>query len=172
MSSPRKSTDSRSSPERDLGEDLARLHCLQALFPDWTGNDPFLLRQMKDSIEESIRQQPETPDTYEVFSEMAQCLREDSGTTVPASYAFIRIDYSNRTWDPLFARQEIIRELKRHAGTQEIFLLVKNLRQALFPEAKYKTRGRDAAYLEATRFIDELTRHWSTSSSRIHLLYL
>ncbi|NDV61049.1 hypothetical protein G0Q06_01150 [Puniceicoccales bacterium CK1056] len=172
MSSPRKSTDSKNSPERDLGEDLARLHCLQALFPDWTGDDVFLLRQMKDSIEESIRQQPDTPDTYEVFSELATCLRGSSGTSVPASYAFIRIDFSNRTWDPLFAQQEIARELKKHAGTEQIFLLVKNLRQALFPAAKYKTRLRESAYLEATRFIDELTRHWSTSSSRIHLLYL
>ena len=172
MNSPGKSTDSRSNPERDLGEDLARLHCLQALFPDWTGDDLFLLRQMKDSIEESIRQQPGTPDTYEVFSEMANCLRQSTDSAATNSYAFIRLDYTNRTWDPLFARQEIVRELKKHAGTQQIFLVVKNLRKALFPEARYRTRMRDSAYLEATRFIDELARHWSTTSSRIHLLYL
>lgn len=172
MSSPRKSTDSRGSPERDWGEDLARLHCLQALFPDLADPDLFLLRQMKESIESSIRQQPDVPDTFEVFSEMANCLLGDSQPATPPSHAFIRLDFSDRTWDPLFAREEIVRQLKRHAGTGHIFLLVRGLRGALHPSAKYRTKGREDAYAEATRFIDELTRHWSTASSRLHLLYV
>jgi hypothetical protein len=172
MSSPRKSTDSRSSPDHDWGEDLARLHCLQALFPDLADKDLFLLRQMKDSIETSIRQQPDLPDSFEVFSEMAGCLRSSDHPRTASSHAFIRLDFSDRTWDPLFAREEIVRQLKQQAGTQHIFLLVKGLRGALHPDAKYRTKGREDAHTEATRFIDELTRHWSTASSTVHLLYL
>lgn len=148
------------------------MHCLQALFPDWTDNDPFLLKQVKDSIETSMRQQPDMPDTFEMFSQMANCLRDDENATAPSSHAFIRLDFTGRTWEPLFAQQEIARELKRNAGTEHIFLLVRGLRKALFPAAKYKTQRREAAHTEATRFVDDLARHWSTESSRIHLLYL
>lgn len=172
MTSPRKSTGSRNSPDRHWSEDLARLHCLQALFPDWTDNDPFLLKQVKESIEASIRQQPDVPDTFEMFSRMAACLREQSPAPAPSSHAFIRLDFTEKTWDPLFAREEIARELKRVAGTEHIFLLIRGLRGALFPAARYRTRGREVAYAEATRFIDELSRYWSTRSSRVHLLYL
>jgi len=148
------------------------LHCLQALFPDWTDNDPFLLKQVKESIEATMRLQPGVPDTFEMFSKMASCLREESPSPAPSSHAFIRIDFTDKTWDPLFAQQEIAKQLKKNAGIDHIFLLVRGLRKALFPAAKYRTQQRDAAYEEATRFIDDLARHWSTSSSRIHLLYL
>ncbi len=172
MSSPRKSTPCSASPERHWSEDLARLHCLQALFPDWTGGDPFLLRQIKASIEDSMRSQPDTEDTFELFSALAACLRHQAPNPAPATHAFIRLDFSNRTWDPLFVRQDIIRQLKRHAGTDHIFLLVRGLRKALFPNARYQTRARTEAFLDATRFIDQLALRWSTPSSRIHLLYL
>lgn len=172
MSSPRKSTDSRDSPDRHWSEDLARLHCLKALFPDWTGEDLFLLRQLKGSIEASMRQQPDLPDTFEIFSSMANCLRETSPNPAPQSHAFVRLDFSGQTWDPLFARQLIVHKLKQQAGTDNVFLLISGLREALFPAAKYRTRAREAAYSDATRFIDQLARHWTTDSCRVHLLYL
>lgn len=172
MNSPRKSTASSKSPDHEWGEDLARLHCLRALFKDWTEEDPFLLRQLKASIEESIRENPDLSDSYETFSSLANRLREESPMPSGASHAFIRIDFSGTSWDPLFARHEIVRQLKREAGKDHIFLLVKGLRKALFPAARYRTRARDEAYNEATRLIDELARRWSTESSRIHLLYV
>ena len=172
MSSPRKSTPCSASPERDWSEDLARLHCLQSLFPDWTGGDLFLLHQIKESIEDSIRQQPGTKDSFELFSALAACLRDQAPNPAPATHAFVRLDFTDRTWDPLFARQDIIHQLKQHAGTDHVFLLVRGLRKALFPAARYQTRARAEAYLEATRFIDQLALRWSTPSSRIHLLYL
>lgn len=172
MSSPRKSTDSRSGPEQHWSEDLARLHCLKALFPDWTGSDLFLLRQLKNSIEASIQQQPDLPDTFEIFSSMANSLRKDSPNPTPRSHAFVSIDYTGQTWDPLFARQQIVNALKKQAGMDHVFLLVRGLRKALFPAATYRTQAREAAYQEATRFIDQLARHWTTDSCRVHLLYL
>lgn len=163
--------DCKSSPERHWSEDMARLHCLQALFPDWAGEDMFLLKQLKDSIELSLRQEP-SGDTFENFSSIAEDLRQQTPGQLPASHAFISIDLSNRTWDPLFARQEIITRLKPHAGTDHIFLLVRGLRRALFPAARYRTKAREEAYLEATRFVDELALEWSTESSTVHLLYI
>ena len=171
MNSPKKSTACNSNPERHWGEDMARLHCLQALFPDWTGEDRFLLTQIKESIEASLSED-DTDDTFENFSLLASNLRGQSPTPYTGSHAFIPLDFSMKTWDPLFARQEIIRQLKQHAGTEHIFLLVRGLRRALFPNATYRTRGRDEAYIEATRFIDELAQHWSTRSSEVHLLYV
>jgi hypothetical protein len=150
---------------------MARLHYLQTLFPDWTGNDLYLIRQIKDSIEATLREDAHE-DTFENFSALATSLREQSPDPLPTSHAFISIDYSGRTWEPLFARQEIISQLKREAGTEHIFLLIRGLRQALFPKAQYRTRAREKAYQEATAFIDELAREWTTRSTQIHLLYI
>lgn len=171
MSSPRKSTDCSGDPDQQLGEEVARLHCLKALFPEWSGNDHYYLKQIKESIEESI-EFGDDENSFENFSLRAHMLRRQTPGSIPDSHAFISLDFSTQTWDPLFARQEIIRHLKKHAGTEHIFLLVQGLRRALFPNAKYRTRAREQAYEEATRFIDELTRHWSTPSSRIHLMYI
>jgi hypothetical protein len=150
---------------------MARLHCLQVLFPDWTGEDPFLLRQLKESIEATLREDA-NEDTFENFSAVASGLRDTAPTPFPASHAFIRIDFSGKTWEPLFARQEIIGELKKHAGTGHIFLLIRGLRRALFPAARYRTRAREQAHNEAKRFIDDLVRRWSTPSSTVHVLYV
>jgi len=171
MSSQRKSTDCKSNPE-DWGEELVRLHCLQALFPDWTGGDTFLLHQLKDSIETTLRQNPDLPDTFESFSSLATCLRDDTPNPWPETHAFVRLDFTDKTWDPLFARQELVRKLKMNAGIDHVFLIVRGLRKALFPAARYRTKARDEAYEEASSLIDELVSHWSTKSSKVHLLYL
>ena len=172
MTSPKKSTGYRKPPEDPAwGENVARLHCLQSLFPQWAGNDGFFLKQIQESIEATLRDDA-LDNTFENFSRQAEYLHQQTPGVMPASHAFISIDFSNRTWEPLFARQEIISQLKSQAGTEHIFLLVRGLRRALFPNAQYRTRAREEAHAEATHFIDELTRKWSTRSSKIHLLYI
>ena len=172
MNSQKKSTGCKKpTDDPTWGEDVARLHCLQALFPHWAGNDGFYLKQIKESIEATL-DDDQVEDSFENFSRQAEALHEQTPGVIPSSHAFISLDFSNRTWEPLFARQEIIGELKRHAGTEHIFLLIRGLRRALFPSAQYRTKARDRAYAEATQFIDELTRQWSTRSSRVHLLYI
>ena len=172
MNSQKKSTGSRKLPDdSEWGENMARLHCLQALFPHWTGNDRFFLNQIKESIEARLADE-DIENTFENFSHQARSLRQQTPEIIAASHAFISLDYSNRTWEPLFARQEIINQLKSHAGSEHIFLLIRGLRRALFPNAQYRTRARDLAYAEATRFVDELAREWSTRSSNVHLLYI
>jgi hypothetical protein len=173
MNSRGKSTASGTTPEgHHWSEDLARLHCLQALFPDWIDNDPFIIRQLKASIEASIRQQPGVEDSFEAFSALAQSLRDGSPNPFPDTHAFVRVDFNNRSWDPLFARQEIIAGLKGHAGTDHIFLLIIGLRRALFPGARYHTRQRQQVCQDAIDYIDQLARAWSTRSSRVHILYV
>jgi dienelactone hydrolase len=172
MNSRRKSTDSRKLPEDPRwGEDVARLHCLQALFPHWAENDGFYLKQIKESIDATLEDEG-IENTFENFSKQAESLNQQTPGIIPASHAFISVDFSNRTWEPLFARQEIIAHLKSHAGTEHIFLLIRGLRRALFPNAQYRTKARDQAYTDATDFIDELSLQWSTRSSKVHLLYI
>ena len=163
--------DCKSVPDHHWSEDMARLHCLQALFPEWAGEDMFLLKQLKEAIELSLNNEPETS-SFERFSEIAGDLREQTPGKLPASHAFITVDFFGRTWDPLFAREEIVSKLKKVAGTEDIFLLVRGLRKALFPKARYRTKAREQAHLEATRFIDDLAHRWSTRSSTVHLLYI
>ncbi len=147
------------------------MHCLESFFPFWTGDDHFFLEQIKESIEATLEHE-DVDNTFENFASQAEQLRRQTPGTLPPSHAFISLDFSNRTWDPLFASQEISAQLKSHAGTDHVFLLVRGLKRALFPNAKYDTRSRKAAYEEATRMMDELTRKWSTKSSIVHLLYI
>lgn len=169
MSSQKKSTCSNGLP--DTGESIARMHCLESYFPFWTGNDHFFLEQIKESIEATLADE-NRDDTFENFVECAERLRRQTPGTMPPSHAFISIDFSNRTWDPLFASEEIASVLKQHAGIENVFLLIRGLQRALFPAARYQTRSRKAAYQEATRLMDELAGKWSTQSSIVHLLYV
>lgn len=171
MNSPAKSTACSDIPEQNWSEDLARLHCLQALFPDWTGQDRFLLQQLKDSIEASIAASG-APSSFETFAAMARALRGDGRGPANLSHGFIRLDFSNRTWDPLFARHEIIKALKEQAGIAHLFLVVVGLQKALFPKALYHTKGRQEATQRAIDGIDALAKKWSTPSTSLHLLYI
>ena len=153
MSSQKKSTSCNGLP--DSAETVARMHCLESYFPFWTGNDHFYLEQIKESIEARLADE-NLPDTFENFAECAESLRKQTPGTMPTSHAFIVLDFSNRTWDPLFASQEIASELKRNAGIENIFVLIRGLRRALFPNAHYQTRSRKDAYRDATRLMDNL----------------
>jgi len=172
MNWPGKSTDSSGIPETDWTEELARLQYLQALFPEWTDGDRFLLQQLKASIEAVLQDEGSVDPDYSQFAHLADRLRQELPGGPPRSHAFLTLDFKDRTWDPLFARQEIIRRLKEQAGVDEAFLVIRGLRKALFPAARYRTRNRECAHAEATAFIDELVRRWSTPSSCVHLLYL
>lgn len=147
------------------------MHCLQALFPEWSGREAFYLKQIKESIEAALLDE-DCDNSFQNFADRAEALRQQTPGKFPESHAFISLDFSTRTWEPLFAREEIIRQLKRQAGIEHIFLLVRGLRRGLFPTAQYRTKAREAAYSEATAFIEELTQRWSTRSSKIHLLYV
>ncbi len=171
MNSPGKLTACNSAPKQDWSEDLARLHCLQALFPDWTGQDRFLLHQLKASIEASIKAAG-APTSYETFAAMASALRDTSNPTAACSHGFIRIDFSNRTWDPLFAQYEIVTALKQQAGIGHLFLVIVGLHKAIFPKGLYLTKNRIAATKQSMETIDALAGKWSTPSTSLHLLYL
>lgn len=172
MNSHGKSTDCKSNPDHDWSEDLARLHCLKALFPDWTGQDAFLLNQLKASIEASIEASGTLTNSLETFTAMASSLRNASEGPAPFSHGFIRLDFSNRTWDPLFARHEIIQAMKKQAGMQHLFLVIVGLDQAIFPNARYRTKARATAKQQVVDVINELAGRWSTPSTSLHLLYI
>ena len=171
MNSPAKSTACSRASERSWSEKQARRHYLLTLFPDWTGGDPFLLKQLQASIEAAMPAVEDPAEAFATFTTLAANLRGHAGVALPATHAIVRLDYSGRRWDPLFARQEIIQQLKRHAGADHVFLVVQSLRSALFPHARYRTATRERACAEARAFIEALARRWSTWSSKVHLFY-
>lgn len=170
MNWPAKSTACSGTPDPDWSEELARLHCLKALFPDWTGQDPFLLHQLKAAIEASIDASG-APPSFETFAAMANALRQNGNGPAAFSHGFIRLDFTHRTWDPLFARHEIVKALKKQAGIAHVFLVIIGLPKALFPNALYRTKSRQEATLRAMEAIDALAKKWSTPSTSLHLLY-
>ena len=171
MNSPAKSTAFSKAGKPSWNERKARQHYLQTLFPDWTGGDPFLLNQLQVSIEAAMPRIEDPGEAFATFAALAANLRSPASGPVPRSHAFVRLDYSRQRWDPLFARQEIIQQLKRKAGADHVFLVVQGLRRALFPHARYRTASRERVCAEARALIEDLARRWSTYSSTVHLFY-
>lgn len=167
MNWPVKSTASSRIPDLSAGELRARRQCLLALFPDWTGGDPFLLDQLRLALEAAL---PD-PSDFAAFSQLASRLRRREPDPQSRSHAFRFFDFSNRTYDPLFAHHEIIQTLKPLAATDHIFLVIRGLRRALAPHARYRTTRREDQLARTRASIDALARRWSTPSSTIHLLY-
>jgi hypothetical protein len=171
MNLPAKSTASSKASRCSWSESRARQQYLLTLFPDWTGGDPFLLKQLQASIEAAMPAIKDPNEAFATFTALADNLRGKAGMPLPSTHAIVRLDYSGKRWDPLFARQEIIQQLKRHAGADHVFLVVQSLRRALFPHARYRTASRERACAEARAFIEVLARRWSTRSSTVHLFY-
>jgi hypothetical protein len=153
-------------------EELARMHCLSALFPDWTGGDPFLLRQLKESIESSLDQSSEAKGSFAAFAEVARQLRESCPGDFLQSYAFLNIDFAGQRWDPLFVRSALIQELKAVAGTAHVFIVVRGLTRALYPEAQRTSPKRRLARDTAASEMTEWIRQWITPATQLHLLFL
>jgi len=169
MHSPKRSPRSK-PPKVPLSDDLARVHCVAELFPQITGEDPFLARQMKEAIERSILSNPNLVNDLETFTRIALELGGDWEEDQACS-AFA-IDFGDRGWDPLFAREEFVRQLKKSSGLQKVVVLVAGLKGAIQGAGRYETQRIKQQYAEAVAYLDDLAARWSTPSTQLQVLYL
>ena len=166
------------APVRD---ELRRLHFINALFAQVTGDDLYLAQQIKEAIafslaelEEQTREHPEFAAKYDAaFNTSAAQLIGKFFAGQPRTGFFHWDALSTLTSaTPLFARAELMTGLKRLAPYRESTLLVTNLRPALLPPDKRATPRRQREYEDALAYIRELAAARTAPSADLRLLFL
>ncbi|MBC8041475.1 MAG: hypothetical protein H7Y06_13095 [Opitutaceae bacterium] len=166
------------APPRD---DLRRLHFINALFAQVTGDDLYLAEQIKEAIafslselEDQTREHPEFAAKYDAaFNASAARLLESFFAGQPRHGFYHWNALSTLTSaTPLFARAELMTGLKRLAPHRESTLLVTNLRPALLPPEKRATVRRQREYEDALAYIRDLTAARTAPSADLRLLFL
>lgn len=177
MNSPKKSPAYSNSPEitphsngQSLGDRLAKLQLLAALFPHLR-EESFLLEQLLGSIEAFLHDHPQANRDFANFADWAA--RLGAGDTNPgdSAFAYLCIDLSGRTWDPLFIQAELVRGLKSRATAEEILVVVHHLADSVLPKGTYRTRSRRESVLRAQNAIEDLIQKWTRPSMHVHVLY-
>jgi hypothetical protein len=167
-------------PARTL-EELRRLHFVNALFAQATGNDLYLAEQIKAAIafslaelEERTAANPELADIYDAaFNAAATALLVRVFAQHPRR-GFVHWNAALHTESatPLFTRAEILARLKKLAGYREATLLVTNLRPALIPANHRATARRRRDYEEALAFIRDLAAARISPHANLQLIFL
>lgn len=162
-------------------DDLRRLHFINALFAQATGQDLYLAEQIAQAIafslgefQEKIALDPGAAQTYdERFNAAAAMLLARVFAGQP-HHGFYHWDASLTLAapTPLFTRAEIMTGLKRLAPYRNSTLLVTNLRPALVPPARRATARRKRDYEEALDFIRKLAAARTLRDANLQLLFL
>lgn len=165
----------------DRQDDLRRLHFINALFAQVTGNDLYLAEQIRSAIafsltelEQQTRSDPDQVARYDAaFTASAARLLESYFAHLP-KHGFFHWDAASTLTaaTPLFARAELMKGLKQLAPFRESTLLVTNLRPALLPPEKRATGRRQQEYAEALGYIRELAAARTAPSASLNLLFL
>lgn len=151
-------------------EELSRMQLLASLFPSYR-EDPFMLRQLKHSIEESLLESGMAASGFEDFEAVARRLASGGKDPDDRSCAFIRIDLQKRGWDPLFVHAELVQQLQRNAAAENIFIVIMHLGTALFPQARRRSIEREKQLQTARASIEELVCKWTRTSARVQLFF-
>lgn len=158
-------------PTHAVKENLAKIECLHHLFAEATGNDPYLLRSLKDGIEATAAESGAAGLDISEFVEAAMRLREDPPDGQSAC-GILHIDLRARGFDPLFVRGELIAGLKRIAGHERALVIVTGLRRWVLAERRKMTAHQRQRYDNAVAYIDDLAARWATPSTKLNLIYL
>ncbi|MDP0500502.1 MAG: hypothetical protein Q7P63_10415 [Verrucomicrobiota bacterium JB022] len=140
------------------------------MFADAAGGDPYLLKHLKDAIDQSIAEEPEIDDTVENFAQTAMRLSADQ-PFAESSYGLYHLKLEKTTFDPLFVRQELVRGLKSVAGYDSTLLLITGLREAV-TGGKPFTRRYQEDHRQARAYIDALAAQFTTANTELTILYV
>ena len=166
---------------RQTRDDLRRLHFINALFANLTGNDLYLAHQIKEAItfslselEAQMEQDPDLATRFDSeFNAAAARVLQKLFNGLPHQ-GFFHWDAARtlHSATPLFARAELITGLKQLAPYREATHHETNLRPALLPAERRRTATRLRDYDEALSFVRDLASARKTRSSNLQLLFL
>lgn len=156
---------------RTAGEDLAKLHFINSLFADLTGNDLYLAQQVKAAIESSIEDLPPHLQSESFTKAAVQLLQKHFRRRATHGFSHWNCSENGNGFNPLWARQELIAIFKKLAPYPQATVLITDLRSSICPPGKRWTHRVRQEYAEAVAFIQELARTWSTRRAKVTLLF-
>lgn len=152
-------------------EELAKIHCLNALFSSQGAVSTELTHHIKSVIDYHLTRSTNERVSLEEFARMAiEILREQN--YLSPSYGLFHLDLREREFDALWVQEELVRGLKRLSGCEQALLLVTGLRKSIAPHAKRWTRNLKDRHAECIDYIDDLAARYSSSSTKLTLIYL
>lgn len=169
------------APRKGTQDELRRLHFVNALFSQITGDSLYLAQQISRAIafslpelEQQAAESPELAGQFDAaFYRQAARLLEQF-CTGGDKRGFFHWDAANtrHAATPLFARAELMAGLRELARFKEATLLVTNLRPALVPDGARATPRRKREYAETLAFIRELAASRTARHAHLQLLFL
>lgn len=166
------------APARD---ELRRLHFINALFADVTGDNLYLAQQIKEAIAFSLTELAEQTRAHPEFAAKYDAAFNAAAARLLGTLFAARPRHGFFHWDaartlasatPLFARAELMAGLKGLAPYRESTLLVTNLRPALLPPDRRETARRRRDYEAALTYIQDLAAARTAPSADLRLLFL
>lgn len=166
---------------RRQGDEWKRLHFVNALFAQITGDNLYLAQQISRAIAFSLpeleRQAAETPELAREFDaafyrQAARLLEQFCAGGQERGFFHWDAANTRHAATPLFARAELMAGLRELARFREATLLVTNLRPALVPSGRRATPRRKREYAETLAFIRELAAARTSRHTRLQLLFL
>lgn len=88
------------------------------------------------------------------------------------SFGFRLWDLSEETYEPLWVRAHLMRELRRLAGCEQALLLICGLRDAICPPGRYWTQARAEEHRRALSYIETLSLQFKTPRTRLSILFI
>lgn len=146
-------------------------HCLHTLLGSTANIDPYFEEQIKTAIDFSLTGSIECSAPLDKFARAVIRFLQVHDKTL-ASRGFHHLDLSEKTLDPLWLREELIRAIKLLAGYEKALLIISGLRSALCPRGKYWTHGIQNRYEGSLNYIDELAAQKVDSSTTLNLIYI
>ena len=157
----------------DQRDRLTRLHLLNTLFPLLTGEDLYLAQQIEYTINFASTGDPEEPGNEEHFNEALIQLLEKY-LTRDQNFGFYHWDASlnGAPWDPLWAREEVIRGLKQISGFAKAMFIGTGLRSSVQGHRRTWNTRLDKEYEQAVEYIRDLAAYWTTKNAKLTLILL
>ena len=157
----------------DQRDRITRLHLLNTLFPLLTGQDLYLARHIEQTINFAATGDPEDPGQPEAFNKALVQLLEKY-LTRDQNFGFYHWEASSdgRSFDPLWAREEIISGLKQIAGFPKAMFIGTGLRAAIQGRNQNWPAKLDQEYEEAVAYFRELAAYWTTKNAELTLILL
>jgi len=150
--------------------DIARLLCINTRFAHLTQSDPYLARQIKDAVDQSLSDSSKPVDKKTYQHALDRLARSFGLSPEAASFAWIDTEQDQGCHDPLWLRETVMAHLKTMTRHSQGTILIANLSTVFRPRGKRWSRRRRAAYGEMVEWLRDFVRERSLPDHPIHLL--
>ncbi|MBC2592874.1 hypothetical protein H5P28_01240 [Ruficoccus amylovorans] len=152
-------------------DNLSQLRTLNSLLSLATGSDQELARHIEQAIEFSREQVGESHPAHEMLANSARRLLElhlDNRATC----GFQHCDLHGQDNDPLWIRAQVLKSLRKLAGSREAILLISGLPTLVRPQGRRWSPSRRRTYQELVGYIQHLAAAHSSPRTRLQLIFL